>query len=57
MLIISLEGMVAHKIRSSHQLYIVLQLKNNNLGLVVQKPVFGVSDKTGFKPVSSATEN
>ena len=23
----------------------------------VRKPVFGVSDKTGFKPVSSATEN
>ena len=27
-----------------------------NLGLVVRKPVFGVSDKVSFKPVSSATE-
>ena len=26
------------------------------LGLVVTKPVFGVSDKASFKPVSSATE-
>ena len=26
------------------------------LGLVVTKPVFGVSYKTSFKPVSSATE-
>ena len=27
-----------------------------HLGLVARKPVFGVSDKTSFKPVSSATE-
>ena len=27
-----------------------------NLDLVVTKPVFGVSDKVRFKPVSSATE-
>ena len=26
------------------------------LGLAVTKPVFGVSEKAGFKPVSSATE-
>ena len=26
------------------------------LGLVARKPVFGVSDKASFKPVSSATE-
>ena len=27
----------------------------NYLGLVATKPVFGVSDKASFKPVSSAT--
>ena len=27
-----------------------------NVGLVARKPVFGVSDKASFKPVSSATE-
>ena len=27
-----------------------------NYGPVVRKPFFGVSDKTGLKPVSSATE-
>ena len=27
----------------------------NNMGLVATKPVFGVSDKVSFKPVSSAT--
>ena len=27
-----------------------------NMGLVTRKPVFGVSDKASFKPVSSATE-
>ena len=26
------------------------------MGLVARNPVFGVSDKAGFKPVSSATE-
>ena len=29
---------------------------NHNMGLVVRKPVCGVSDKASFKPVSSATE-
>ena len=29
---------------------------HRNKGLVVRKPVFGVSDKANFKPVSSATE-
>ena len=28
----------------------------NKMGLVATKPVFGVSDKASFKPVSSATE-
>ena len=28
----------------------------DHLGLVATKPVFGVSDKASFKPVSSATE-
>ena len=28
---------------------------HNNFGLVARKPVFGVSDKASFKPVSSAT--
>ena len=28
----------------------------HHLGLVARKPVFGVSDKASFKPVSSATE-
>ena len=27
-----------------------------HMGLVMIKPVFGVSDKAGIKPVSSATE-
>ena len=27
-----------------------------NMGLVARKPVFGVSDKASFKPVSLATE-
>ena len=27
-----------------------------NMGLVMRKPVVGVSDKASFKPVSSATE-
>ena len=31
-------------------------LANDYIGLVVRKPVFGVSDKASFKPVSSATE-
>ena len=26
------------------------------MGLIVTKPVFGVSDKASFKPISSATE-
>ena len=26
------------------------------MGLVARKPVFGVSDKASFKPISSATE-
>ena len=29
---------------------------DNEMGLVVRKPVFGVSDKASFKQVSSATE-
>ena len=29
---------------------------NSNMDLVARKPVFGVSDKASFKPVSSATE-
>ena len=29
---------------------------NGNMGLVARKPVFGVSDKANFKPVTSATE-
>ena len=29
---------------------------DNEMGFVVRKPVFGVSDKGSFKPVSSATE-
>ena len=29
---------------------------HRNMGLVARKPVFGVSDKASFKPVSSATE-
>ena len=28
----------------------------SHMGLVARKPVFGVSDKASFKPVSSATE-
>ena len=28
----------------------------SNMGLVVRIPVFGVSDKACFKPVSTATE-
>ena len=28
-----------------------------NMGLIARKPVFRVSDKASFKPVSSATEN
>ena len=27
-----------------------------HMGLVAKKPVFGVSDKARFKPISSATE-
>ena len=27
-----------------------------NLGFIARKPVFGVSDKASFKPVSLATE-
>ena len=29
---------------------------SNHMGHVARKPVFGVSDKVSFKPVSSATE-
>ena len=29
---------------------------HSNMGLIARKPVFGVSVKTSFKPVSSATE-
>ena len=31
-------------------------MEKYHLGLVAKKPVFGVSDKASFKPVSSATE-
>ena len=34
----------------------VLDYKLNHMGHVARKPVFGVSDKVSFKPVSSATE-
>ena len=34
----------------------VLTCTNSYLGLVARKPVFGVSDKASFKPVSSAIE-
>ena len=30
--------------------------KCHNMGIVARKPVFGVSDRASFKPVSSATE-
>ena len=36
--------------------YNMIHLLLNNMGLVARKPVFGVSDKERFKPVSSATE-
>ena len=32
-------------------------ITNQYLGLVARKPVFGVSDKASFKPVSSAKES
>ena len=35
---------------------VIVQPVNADMGLVQRKPVFGVSDKARFKPVSSATE-
>ena len=51
---------------TNQQVYKILKKKNgvdhefqnysNHLGIDVRKPVFGVSVKASFKPVSSATE-
>ena len=38
---------------TNRQLFILIQ---DYMGLVARKPVFGVSVKASFKPVSSATE-
>ena len=37
-------------------IFIYLYLIHHYMGRKATKPVFGVSDKVGFKPVSSATE-
>ena len=39
----------------SLRMQVMLETKHK-MGLVARKPVFGVSDKASFKPVSSATE-
>ena len=36
--------------------YVTIMLTSSQLGHDVTKPIFGVSDKASFKPVSSATE-
>ena len=36
--------------------YVCVLFNDLYMGLVTRNPVFGVSDKAGFKPVSSATE-
>ena len=40
----------------SNNITIKDHLRHLNMGLVVTKPVFGVSEKARLKPVSSATE-
>ena len=40
-----------------NQIFASFFLLFDYMGLVATKPVFGVSDKVSFKPVSSATES
>ena len=44
-----LNGFLTHK-------WVLEKMLPSHMGLVVRKPVFRVSDKASFKPVSSATE-
>ena len=45
-----------YSLLSESGLTITCKLKKKHMGLAVRKSVFGVSDKTGFKAVSSDTE-
>ena len=44
------------KVSTSNLPFMPKLITHTLMGLVVRKPVFGVSDKASFKPVSSATE-
>ena len=46
------------EIQSKNQvdLFFTSKDQKDEMGLIARKPVFGVSDKAGFKPVSAATQ-
>ena len=56
--LIRLDGCPAWSESAGHTYHFVsVYVRHSHpMGLVTRKPVFGVSDKVSFKPVSSATE-